>query len=144
MIIHVPNKNTLIIDDFKLRCCVGKGGINSNKKEGDYSTPKGLFDLRKLYFENVDLTTGGLYTIEFTVSADNNVEGLFFLNPTGQWDPRISESILVTGTEQTFSFTMNDKLLFDMNYELLFQFGFPTNTAPTRIEFTNVTIYRQD
>ena len=50
MIIHVPNKNTLIIDDFKLRCCIGKKGINSNKKEGDYSTPKGLFILRKLYF----------------------------------------------------------------------------------------------
>ena len=50
MIIHVPNKNTLIIDDFKLRCCIGKNGINSNKKEGDYSTPKGLFSLRKLYF----------------------------------------------------------------------------------------------
>ena len=50
MIIHVPNKNTLIIDDFYLRCCVGKSGINSNKKEGDYSTPKGLFSLRKLYF----------------------------------------------------------------------------------------------
>ena len=50
MIIHVPNKNTLIIDEFKLRCCIGKRGINSNKKEGDYSTPKGLFSLRKLYF----------------------------------------------------------------------------------------------
>jgi L,D-peptidoglycan transpeptidase YkuD (ErfK/YbiS/YcfS/YnhG family) len=50
MIIHVPNKNTLIIDDFKFRCCVGKRGIKSNKKEGDYSTPRGLFSLRKLYF----------------------------------------------------------------------------------------------
>jgi len=50
MIIHVPNKNTLIIDDFKFKCCVGKNGLNSNKKEGDYSTPKGLFNLRKLYF----------------------------------------------------------------------------------------------
>ena len=50
MIIHVPNKNTLIIDEFKLRCCIGKMGINPNKKEGDYSTPKGLFNLRKLYF----------------------------------------------------------------------------------------------
>ena len=50
MIIHVPNKNTLIIDDFKLRCCIGKKGFNSNKIEGDYSTPKGLFYLRKLYF----------------------------------------------------------------------------------------------
>ena len=50
MIIHVPNKNTLKIDDFKLRCCIGKNGISSNKKEGDHSTPKGLFKLRKLYF----------------------------------------------------------------------------------------------
>jgi L,D-peptidoglycan transpeptidase YkuD (ErfK/YbiS/YcfS/YnhG family) len=50
MIIHVPNKNTLIIDDFRLRGCIGKNGINSNKKEGDHSTPKGLFKLRKLYF----------------------------------------------------------------------------------------------
>jgi len=50
MIIHVPNKNTLIIDDFKLKCCVGKSGLNSNKKEGDHSTPKGLFNLIKLYF----------------------------------------------------------------------------------------------
>jgi L,D-peptidoglycan transpeptidase YkuD (ErfK/YbiS/YcfS/YnhG family) len=50
MIIHVKNKNTLIIDDFKLKCCIGKNGINSNKIEGDYSTPKGIFNLKKLYF----------------------------------------------------------------------------------------------
>ena len=50
MIIHVPNKNTLIIDEFKLKCCIGKKGINSNKIEGDYTTPKGLFNLTKLYF----------------------------------------------------------------------------------------------
>ena len=50
MIIHVPNKNTLIIDDFKFRCCIGKKGLNFNKREGDFSTPKGLFNLKKLYF----------------------------------------------------------------------------------------------
>ena len=50
MIIHVKNKSTLIIDDFTLKCCIGKMGFNSNKKEGDNSTPKGLFRLRKLYF----------------------------------------------------------------------------------------------
>ena len=50
MIIHVKNKNTLIIDDFKFRCCVGKNGIRFNKKEGDFSTPKGLFKLQILYF----------------------------------------------------------------------------------------------
>ncbi len=57
MIIHVPNKNTLIIDDFKFRCCVGKKGLKLNKKEGDYSTPKGLFYLRKLYFRKDQVGT---------------------------------------------------------------------------------------
>ncbi len=50
MIIHVKNKNTLIIDDFKLKCCVGINGFTSNKKEGDFSTPRGLFKLKKLYY----------------------------------------------------------------------------------------------
>ena len=50
MIIHVTNKNTLIIDDFKLKCCIGKNGLNFNKKEGDSSTPRGLYNLKKLYF----------------------------------------------------------------------------------------------
>ena len=50
MIIHVKNKNTLIIDEFELKCCIGKKGLNSNKIEGDLSTPKGLFNLEKLYF----------------------------------------------------------------------------------------------
>tara|TARA_B100000795_G_C22800349_1_gene441546 strand:+ start:1148 stop:1636 length:489 start_codon:yes stop_codon:yes gene_type:complete len=50
MIIHVKNKNTLIIDDFQLKCCIGKKGTRSNKKEGDFSTPKGIFKLKKLYF----------------------------------------------------------------------------------------------
>ena len=50
MIIHVKNKNTLIIDNFKLKCCVGKNGLKSNKIEGDYNTPKGLFNLKKLDF----------------------------------------------------------------------------------------------
>ena len=50
MIIHVKNKNTLIIGDFKLICCVGKNGLSSSKREGDFSTPKGIFKLKKLYF----------------------------------------------------------------------------------------------
>ena len=50
MIIHIKNKNTLIIDDFIFKCCIGKKGFNLNKIEGDNSTPKGLFKLRKLYF----------------------------------------------------------------------------------------------
>lgn len=98
----------------------------------------------KLFLEDIDFTAGGLYTIEFTVKADKATEAIFFLNPTGQWDPRISESLNITTSDQTFSFTMDDKLLFDMNFEILFQFGFSSNEAPTTIEFTNITIYRQE
>ena len=50
MIIHVKNKSTLIIGDFKFKCSIGKNGLSSNKKEGDFSTPIGLFNLKKLYF----------------------------------------------------------------------------------------------
>lgn len=98
----------------------------------------------KLFIPDVDLLENGLYTIEFSVSADHDTEAIFFLNPTGQWDPRISESINITTTEQTFSFTMDDKLLFDMNFELLFQLGFENNEGPTVIEFSRIVIYRQD
>jgi len=57
MIIHVKDKNTLIIDDFSLKCCIGKNGLTYNKKEGDFSTPKGIFSLKKLYFrkDRVDI-----------------------------------------------------------------------------------------
>jgi L,D-peptidoglycan transpeptidase YkuD (ErfK/YbiS/YcfS/YnhG family) len=50
MIIHVKNKNTLIVDDFIFKCSVGRNGLNSNKKERDFSTPKGIFELKELYF----------------------------------------------------------------------------------------------
>ena len=50
MIIKVKNKDTLIINDFKLKCCIGKGGIKKNKIEGDGATPKGKFTLGTLYW----------------------------------------------------------------------------------------------
>ena len=27
MIIHIKNKDTLIVEEFKLKCCIGKNGI---------------------------------------------------------------------------------------------------------------------
>lgn len=98
----------------------------------------------KVFFSDVELTGGGLYTIEFTIKADKTVTGLAGLNVSGQWDPRIWESITVTETEQTFSFTMDAMLMFDMNFEILFQFGFASNEAPTTIEISSLTIYRQE
>jgi len=50
MLIHLINKDTLIFDDFKLKCCIGKNGIKKLKKEGDKSTPKGIFSIGTFYF----------------------------------------------------------------------------------------------
>ena len=50
MTILVKNKHTLIIDEFKFRCCIGKKSTTINKKEGDQKTPKGTFEIENLYF----------------------------------------------------------------------------------------------
>ena len=52
MTIFVKNKHTLHIDEFKFRCCIGKKGSTSIKKEGDKKTPKGIFEIDKLYYRN--------------------------------------------------------------------------------------------
>ena len=50
MLIKLKNKDTLTIDDFKFKCCIGKNGISSQKIEGDNSTPKGKFKIGALYY----------------------------------------------------------------------------------------------
>tara|TARA_A100001011_G_scaffold377681_1_gene441644 strand:- start:656 stop:1147 length:492 start_codon:yes stop_codon:yes gene_type:complete len=50
MTIILKNKDTLLIEDFKIKCCVGKNGLTSNKVEGDKKTPIGTFELDKLYY----------------------------------------------------------------------------------------------
>ena len=50
MIIRLKNKDTLIVDQFRFKCCIGKNGLKKNKVEGDYSTPKGKFLLENLYY----------------------------------------------------------------------------------------------
>jgi len=56
MIIQLKNKDTLVIDDFKLKCCIGKNGLKKNKIEGDKSTPKGTYKLCKLYYRKDRVT----------------------------------------------------------------------------------------
>jgi len=50
MIIYVKNKHTLQVEDFRFKCCIGKGGTTKNKKESDKKTPKGIFEIENLYF----------------------------------------------------------------------------------------------
>tara|TARA_Y100000590_G_scaffold339040_1_gene386437 strand:- start:5136 stop:5627 length:492 start_codon:yes stop_codon:yes gene_type:complete len=50
MLIHLKNKDKLIVGDFKFKCCIGKKGLKKRKIEGDNSTPKGIFSLGFLYY----------------------------------------------------------------------------------------------
>lgn len=50
MIIVLKDKHTLKVDDFNFRCCIGKRGKSSKKKEGDLKTPKGKYNLGDLYY----------------------------------------------------------------------------------------------
>ena len=50
MIITLKNKDTLIIDDFRLKCCIGRSNLKKNKIEGDGGTPIGKFELGTLYW----------------------------------------------------------------------------------------------
>ena len=50
MSIILKNKETLILEDFRFNCSVGKNGLTENKFEGDKKTPKGFFEIGKLYY----------------------------------------------------------------------------------------------
>ncbi len=52
MTIVIKNKDTLIFDDFKFKCCVGRNGFTKNKVEGDGKTPRGIFGIENLYFRS--------------------------------------------------------------------------------------------
>ena len=46
----LKNKDTLLLDEFKFKCVIGKKGSTSNKIEGDKKTPKGVYTLGPLFY----------------------------------------------------------------------------------------------
>ena len=52
----VKNKDTLLHNEFKFKCSVGKKALTSKKIEGDKKTPKGTYALGPLYFRKDRLT----------------------------------------------------------------------------------------
>ena len=48
---HILIKNKkLIINNYKVKCAIGKRGIGIKKKEGDYITPKGKFKIKYILY----------------------------------------------------------------------------------------------
>ena len=66
MTILIKNKHTLQIDEFKIRCCIGKKGSTINKIEGDKKTPRGTFKIENVYFrkDRIDKPKTSLKCIE--------------------------------------------------------------------------------
>ena len=56
MLIRLKNKDKLIIDNFKFKCCIGKNGVKKHKIEGDNSTPKGIFTIGTCYYRKDRVT----------------------------------------------------------------------------------------
>ena len=52
MLIRLKNKDTLKIDEFSFKCCIGKKDLKIKKVEGDLATPKGTYLLKKLYYRS--------------------------------------------------------------------------------------------
>ena len=52
MLINIKKNGVLIFNKFRFRCVLGKLGIKKNKKEGDKTTPRGIFSLGKLYYRS--------------------------------------------------------------------------------------------
>ena len=50
MQIIIIEKDTLLYDEFKFKCSIGKNGKTSKKIEGDNKTPKGFYALGPLYY----------------------------------------------------------------------------------------------
>ena len=50
MQIVVKNKDTILLDEFKFKCSLGKNGTTSNKIEGDLKTPKGTYSIGVLFY----------------------------------------------------------------------------------------------
>ena len=52
MLLKLKDKDTLVVDQFLFKCCVGRNGIKKKRKEGDKITPKGIYSLGKLYYRS--------------------------------------------------------------------------------------------
>ena len=46
----ILKNNFLFFKNYKLRCSIGKSGISSKKKEGDFKTPKGTFKFKYIFY----------------------------------------------------------------------------------------------
>ena len=105
----------------------------------------GVTDWHNKLYLNLNLPADSYFTVEITGKASKPVSCGFFLNPSGSWDPRVSEGIDFTTEEQTFRFETTDTLILEMPFEMLFQFGSAelAELGDVTIEISDITIWQR-
>ena len=61
MIIYLKNKQTLQIDDFNFKCCIGKKGVTLKKKKVIKKHPKEYLKLKIYIIEKIELKNPKLF-----------------------------------------------------------------------------------
>ena len=56
MHITIKSRN-LYLNNYKVKCAIGKKGIRSKKKEGDLITPKGVFGIKYVLYRKDRIPT---------------------------------------------------------------------------------------
>ena len=114
MQILIKNKDTLLFDDFKFKCSVGKKGITSKKIEGDKKTPKGTYSLGPLYFRK-DRLTKPLTKLK-TIEIKKNLGWCDDINSKHYNKPILINSNSTTKYEKLYRKTKNYDLLIPIKY----------------------------
>ena len=85
MQIIITNKDTLLYDEFKFKCSIGKNGKTSKKIEGDNKTPKGSYALGPLYYRKdrlpKPLTKLKVIEIKKNFGWCNDIKSKFYNKP---------------------------------------------------------------
>jgi L,D-peptidoglycan transpeptidase YkuD (ErfK/YbiS/YcfS/YnhG family) len=68
---HIIIKNKkIIINNYKVKCAVGKRGINIKKKEGDNITPKGKFKIKSIFYRKDRISNLKTDIIKFVIQKN--------------------------------------------------------------------------
>ena len=110
------NKNYLLYKGYKLKCCIGKSGLTEFKKEGDLSTPKGIYKINTLYYRKDKIK-------KFKCKIKKKI-----IKKNMGWCDDIRSRKY--NQEITFPFNYSAERLYrkDSKYDLLFDIGY--NTQP--------------
>ncbi|VEU81287.1 carbohydrate binding domain-containing protein [Haploplasma axanthum] len=93
----------------------------------------------KVFIEDLLFKADSRYRIDLKIRADKAAELFFAVNPMGQWEPKIADTIKLTTEYQTFSYETESFQTFNQNFEILFQLG-GFNEGSAKIFFESITI----